>query len=118
MNKELNRFIEYLNNLYYENTICVFYRLSGHVNWLEFSIRESKKLYGRILYSNTIMLYDYYGKKIPESKIRSRVNTEIKEINTIIDNLETSIAKWNESVKQDELAKLAELKAKYGKATK
>ncbi len=108
--KELLEFIEYLNDLYERNDVCVFYELSGHVDWFEYKICESKKDYTHDLISGKIHLKDNYYD-----------GTSLKDIiEQVKEKIEYAIIRRKETVEQLKLKEierekemLRKLKEKY-----
>jgi len=113
MSKELARLFKYLMDLELSGKVCVFINMSGHVNWFECNICNNKTDYSDKFGRWTIGYKDYDGKNIPASKIKLRVDTIIKEIEEILQDLDNVRKEKEEAKRTEELAQLERLKVKY-----
>lgn len=111
---ELTRLCNHAIGIELSGKACAFIDMSGHVDWLSISLRESKEKYDIVL-GNWQVNYDtdYDGKKIPEKTIKNNIDRIIKEMDDTVTNLDSAIEKSNLAKKELELKQLAELKKKY-----
>jgi len=100
--KEINKLVEYLNEVYKRGDVCVFYNLSGHVDWIDVRIAYSKKQYSKVLYEIDCM------------KIEN-VNADviIEEIKAVLKNLKAEKRKATIVERELERSVLKRLKKKY-----
>ncbi len=109
MKKEITKLVDYLNEIYEKNKVCVFYDFSGHVDWINFSLRDSKTNYEKVLYYSTI---HYLRDK---EELTSIVEKHIEEMNKVLKNLSEARRKATLAIQAEEKEKLKELKEKYEK---
>ena len=107
MRKEITKLIDYLNKVAEINKVCVFYYFSGHVDWISFSLRDSKKDYEKVLYKNTI----YYLRD--KKELAEIVDKVIQDMNDVLKNLSVARKKATLAIQAEEKERLKELKEKY-----
>ena len=100
--KEINKLVEYLNEVYKRGDVCVFYNLSGHVDWFDIRIARSKEEYSKVLYEIDCMK--------PENVNADEI---IKEIKAVLKNLKAEKRKATTVERELERAELKRLKKKY-----
>ena len=100
----------YLYDLHNSGKVCVFARLSGHVNWLEIDIATSKESYNEKLYGKTIRILTDYK---PTETDKELVDEIIAAIEDVVNRKEEKIAELEEARESAEKARYEELKARY-----
>jgi len=113
MTKEIRPLLDYLNKLY-DKGYCVFYNLSGHVNWLEFHIAKSKEEYNEKIYSS-IIIFAQNGEKIKSSKLDKNVKDRIRELKEAILHFDELLKKKEKEKEEEEKKEFERLKLKFKK---
>jgi len=106
-------FISFLNDIYVENKVCVFYELAGHVDWFQYRITYSKKEYAFALIEDKINIDDkYFDKKSIFYKKRTFEETFEYHKRQILQAIEKKEPRKNALVRK-EIETLKKLKEKY-----
>ena len=100
----------YLYDLHQSGKVCVFADLSGHVDWLEIRVVDSKRDYDRRLYDKTIYIASEYA---PEQTDKELVTSIIADIDEAVLNKEVRLKELQEALEVAEKTKYEELKAKF-----
>lgn len=106
---EITRLVIYLNKVHKQGRVCVFYDLSGHVNWFSISLRDSKENYEKILYDTRITL------NVSKKELKEVVDEIIKDIYKILKNIPAAKRKATIEKQEEEKIELKRLKDKYEK---
>lgn len=104
---ELTKLLKYLNNLQKQNEVCVFYSLSGHVDWIEIKIVKSRDNWSIKLYNKTIWHIS------SNEGLAKQAKETIEEIEEVMLNLVGSNKKATLKLEKEEQEELRRLQEKY-----
>ena len=100
----------YLYDLNISGEACVFSDFSGHVDWLEISVANSKTGYHDVLFSKTLYVSTKWE---PEESDKEIVDEIIAQIDDVVKNKVAKLAEIQKKREANEKAQYEKLKAKY-----
>ena len=117
---QIKRLTDYLVDLHMSGDVCVFWNLSGHVDQLELSIRNSQLQYGKTLYDTQFYIFNENAEKPSYNEDYLKKKDWKKFVDEIIEDIKYAIEQRSEKLEkleaeraENERKRYEELKAKF-----